>query len=133
MVANNLGQYSKAQVLWNGQLLAEEASVTLKRASNAQQVKTVAKGFAGMTVGAAMTSGTVSNAVPSSGFELDPGPFINQVLQGQLTIIIGDPSEQQFALTVNAFITDDNFSHAVDANSKLDFDFIAQPGDWVAC
>ena len=130
MPASNLGQYSRALVYWNGQLLTEESSVSVKRASNSQIIKTTVKGFAGMKQGAPMVNISVSNAVPSSTYEMDPGIFINQTLQGQVTIVIGDPSKQQKSLTVNGFITDDNFSDAVDTPSKLEFDIVAQPGQW---
>lgn len=123
----NLQQYAKATLYWNGSPLAEEASVTIKRASNAQIVKTVAKGFAGMSQGAPMVNISVSNAVPSAGFEMDPGDFIMQNLVGQLTVVLGDYS---LSLTANGFITDDNFSHAVDTASKLDFDFVTGPVLW---
>jgi hypothetical protein len=124
---SNLQQYAKCTILWNGNLLSEEASVTLKRASNAQIVKTVAKGFAGMSKGAVMVNISVSNAVPSAGFELDPGDFIMDNLVGQITLILGDYSLE---LTANGFITDDNFSHAVDTASKIDFDFVTGPCKW---
>jgi hypothetical protein len=124
---SNLQQYAKATVLWNGAILSEEASVSIKRASNAQVVKTVAKGFAGMSQGAAMVNISISNAVPSSGFEMDPGDLIMNNLIGQLTVILGDYS---LSLTANGFITDDNFSHAVDTASKLDFEFVTGPAKW---
>lgn len=123
----NLQQYAKATLHWNGSALAEEASVTIKRASNAQIVKTVLKGFAGMSQGAPMVNVSISNAVPSAGFEMDPGDFIMNNLIGQLTIILGDYSLQ---LTANGYITDDNFSHAVDTASKLDFEFVTGPIKW---
>lgn len=122
----NLQQYAKATLYWNGSLLAEEASVTIKRASNAQIVKTVAKGFAGLSQGAPMCNVSISNAVPSAGFEMDPGDFINQNLVGQLTVIIGDSLQG----TANCFITDDTFSHAVDTASKLDFEVVTGPFSW---
>ena len=125
----NLQQYAKATLYWNGSLLAEEASVSIKRDSNAQVVKTVAKGFAGLSQGAAMTTISISNAVPSAGFEMDPGDFIMNNLVGQLTIILGESSLE---LTANGFITSDNFSHAVDTASKLDFEFVTGPTKWQA-
>lgn len=121
----NLDLYSKATVYWNGQLLSEESSVTIRRMSGAQQVKTVAKGFAGMSPGSPMIEVTVSNAVPSSDFELNPGQTIQQNEVGELTVFAAGRT-----LTTKGFIIDDNFSHAVDTASKLDFTFNGQFADW---
>ncbi len=123
----NLQQYAKAELHWNGKVLSEEASVTIKRASGAQIVKTVAKGLAGLSPGSPMVNISISNAVPSAGFEMDPGEFILNNLIGQLTIILGHFSLQ---MTCNGFILDDSFSHAVDTASKLDFEFISGPARW---
>lgn len=139
---SNLVQYAKALVSFNAQsgnngapgssnafsgVLAEEASVTVKRTSNAQQVKTVAKGFAGMSQGAPMTEIDVSCSVRSSGFELDVGDYILNNLVGQLVITLGDTAE---TFTCNGFFTSDNFSHAVDTASKYDFTFVGGPTQW---
>jgi hypothetical protein len=124
--------YSSVSVYITGVgLLTEEASVTMKRASNAQIVKTVAKGFAGVSRGAAMTTITVSSAVPVLGFEFDPSTYLkfNSVVQFQL--VLGDPDHgASKQCTMNGFIIDDDISHAVDANSKLDFTFITGPVVW---
>lgn len=122
---SNLQKYTNAIISWNGVTLSQESSVTVKRTSNSQAVKTVALGYAGESPGAAMTEITVSSAVPSSDFELDPGQFINAVEQGELSVFAAGRT-----LTVQGFIIDDNFSHAVDTESKLEFNFRGGPSFW---
>lgn len=118
----NLQQYSRAIVYINSSVLSEEASVTVKRSSGSQPVKTVAKGYAGESPGSPMTEITVSNAVPAIGFEFDPGQFINLVEVVEISIVTADST-----LTVKGSIIDDNFSHAVDSEAKLEFNFRGGP------
>lgn len=122
---SNLQNYTKATVTWEGALLTEESSVTVQRMSGAQQVKTVAKGFAGPSPGAPMMTIQVSNAVPSADFELNPGQAIKLNTIGEITIFAAGRT-----LTTKGYIDGDNFSHAVETASKLDFTVIAQYADW---
>ena len=121
----NLGLYTKALVYWNGKQLTEETSASVSRETNAQIVKTVAKGLAGVSPGAAMITVSVKNAAPSTDFELNPGPFMGGLQVGELTIFAAGRT-----LTSKGFILKDNFSHAVDSASELDFDFTGQFADW---
>ncbi|MDI3282114.1 hypothetical protein [Polyangium sp. 15x6] len=121
----NLQQYTKAVVYVNSSVLSEEASVTIKRTSGSQPVKTVAKGYAGESPGSPMTEITVSNAVPSADFELNPGQYINLLDIVEVTIFAAGRT-----LTVKGSIIDDNFSHAVDSEAKLEFNFRGGPSDW---
>lgn len=121
----NLQQYSKAIIYVNSNVLSEEASVTIKRSSNSQPVKTTAKGYAGESPGAAMTEITVTNAVPAIDFEFNPGIFINELDNVELTIFAAGRT-----LTVIGSIIDDNFSHAVDSEAKLEFSFRGGPSNW---
>lgn len=121
----NLQQYSKAVVYINSSVLSEEASVTIRRTSGSQPVKTVAKGYAGESPGSPMTEITISNAVPAADFELDPGQFINLVSEVEISIFAAGRT-----MTVKGFIIDDNFSHAVDSEAKLEFNFRGGPAEW---
>jgi hypothetical protein len=121
----NLETYTKATVYVNSSLLSEEASVTIKRMSGAQPVKTTAKGLAGFSPGAPMMTISVSNAVPSADFELDPGPMIASIETVEVTIFAAGRT-----LTTKGAILDDNFSHAVETASKLDFEFTGQMAQW---
>jgi hypothetical protein len=121
----NLETYTKAVVYVNSSLLSEEASVTIKRMSGAQPVKTTAKGLSGFSPGAPMMTISVSNAVPSADFELDPGKMIEGVEIAEVTIFAAGRT-----LTSKGAILDDNFSHAVETASKLDFEFTGQFAQW---
>jgi hypothetical protein len=121
----NLQKYTKATVYWNGTLLSEESSVTVKRMSGAQPVKTTAKGFAGMSPGAPMMTVSVENAVPTADFELDPGAVMENLDDGELTIFAAGRT-----ITSKGFITEDNFSHAFESQSKLSFEFTGQFANW---
>lgn len=121
----NLETYTKATVYVNSSLLSEEASVTIKRMSGAQPVKTTAKGLAGFSPGAPMMTISVSNAVPSADFELDPGQMIADIETVEVTIFAAGRT-----LTTKGAILDDNFSHAVETASKLDFEFTGQMAQW---
>lgn len=123
---SNLQNYTKAVVYINGALLTEESNVTVKRESGGNAVKTVAKGYAGRSPGAPMTTITVKNAVPSLEFELNPGQFINNSESCEISIFAAGRT-----LTLDAFIIDDNFTHGVDAAAELEFNAEGGPSDWV--
>jgi hypothetical protein len=117
--------YTLALVYVNGSLLAEEADVSVDRDARAQEVATVAKGFAGLSPGAAITKIDVTNAVPSAGFELNPGAFIKQLAVVELTILAAGQT-----LTAKGFIPQDTFQHGVSKEASLRFAFIGEPVDW---
>lgn len=117
--------YTKAQVYINSGLLAEEASVSVKRISGAQVVKTVAKGLAGMSPGSPMMEVSIKSAVPSADFELNPGSFIKSLGIAELTVFAAGRT-----LTTKCFITEDTFAHAVDNESTLDMSLICEFADW---
>lgn len=117
--------YTLAEVYVNGRKLLEEASVKVTRDPKAQPVNTVARGFAGMSPGAKELMITVESAVPAADFELNPGPFIKTMEPIKLTIFAAGRT-----LESNGFITKDDFSHAVNSEAKLSFDFLGEFADW---
>jgi hypothetical protein len=121
----NLERYAKATILINSQVLAEAASVTVKRMTNSQMVETIAKGYAGESPGASRTEISVSNAVPRADFEYDPGKDMNGLDIVELTVLAAGK-----ALTTKGTILDDNFSAAVNSSVKLDFNFRGQFAQW---
>lgn len=123
---SNLQLYTLANVYVNGSLLAEEASVTVDRATNSQQVITVAKGYAGESPGAAMTELSVENVVPAADFELNPGKFM-----GSMQVVEFSAFAAGRTLTFKGFIVSDNFSHAANSASKLSFKARGSFSDWV--
>ncbi len=132
MAANVFGQYTRVTVAWNGQILFQESSVSMTQANHASPAKSVLLGFNGMTVGAGDITGKITNIVPSAGFEMDATPFINGVISGKITFSRGDPSTQIYTLTTNAWLTSSTLGHSVDANTSYEFDFMAQPAEWIA-
>ncbi len=114
--ASNLQLYTVAYIYINGSLLSEEASLTVDRVTNSQEVLTVAKGYAGESPGAAMTSITVDNAVPSGDFEFNPDSFMGAMQPVEIVVFAANKK-----LNFNGFIISDNFSHAVNSASKLTF------------
>lgn len=122
----NVQTYTKAVVYINGNLLTEESNCTVKRESGGNAVKTVAKGYSGRSPGAPMTMITVKNAVPSADFEFNPGAFINNTVEVEVSVFAAGKT-----LTVVGFIISDNFQHGVDAAAELEFEFEGGPSDWV--
>lgn len=108
-----------ASVYVNGTLLTEECNVTIKRIGGGIVVKTVAKGYAGRSPGAPMTMITVRNAVPAADFELNPGQFINQTGEVEVSVFAAGKT-----LTVVGEIIDHNFDDvAKELSNLLRFDF----------
>lgn len=121
----DLQLYTKASIYKDGSLLSEEADLTVKRMTGAQVAKTVAKGFAGLSPGAPMIQISVTNAVPATDFEYNPGSNMANLDVVEITVFAAGRT-----LTSKGFITDDNFSHAVETPSKLSFEFTGQFADW---
>ena len=129
-----LQQYSGAEVYFNGLKLMEEAQVSISRNTHASKIATLARGFAGIIDGASDMEINVSNAVPGVGFELNPGAFMNLkkekgdgggIPRFEITIIAAGRT-----LTTVGQIMSDNFDHAVNSASKLDFVAVCDPADW---
>ncbi len=118
--------YAQAAVLVDGLFLTQESSVQVARATNSQPVNTVALGYAGESPGAAMVEITVSSAVPSADFELNPGKFMKRLQEVELGIL--GPGGKQ--LNARGFIISDNFQHAVNSASSLEFSFRGKMKDW---
>lgn len=122
---SNLQLYTLAYVTVGGALLTEEASVSVTRRTNSQQVTTVAKGYAGESPGAPNCEIQVTNAVPAADFELDPGPFMKSLQVVEIGLIAAGKQ-----ITVKGFIVEDTFKHSVNAESTLDFSFRGRFPDW---
>ncbi len=118
-MAANQQLYSLIYASVNGALLTEHISVEVRRLTDAQVIKTVAKGFAGVSPGAPWCSIDIMNALPSVAFELDPGPFMKALQSVEIAL--------QLAGTIGVskgFILEDSMSHAVDSPAKLSFKYI---------
>jgi hypothetical protein len=117
--------YSLAYVLVDGAILTEEASITVNRATNSQVVNTVAKGYAGESPGAANCEISVTNAVPSSDFEMNPGKYMKGLKEVEIGVLVAGKQ-----LTARGFIISDSFKHSVNNESSLDFSFRGSFADY---
>lgn len=122
----NLQVYAVAYVTVNGKLLTEHANCTLSRHSNANPVRTVAKGYAGVSQGAADCTISVTNAVPSADFELEPGDIIEGLQVAEIGVI-GPGGKTAVS---KGFIMSDTFTHGVGAEATLSFEFHGQYPTW---
>lgn len=122
-MASNLQLYSKIFAYVNGKLLGQSNSITLNFKSNAQAINTIPYGFQGMSFGSAHIEFSIDNVVPSSGFELDPAPFIGQLKPVE---IVFDSASSN--LRIHGFITDSNFSQSTDSPIKLSFNGMGEFG-----
>lgn len=109
--------YTLLFVAVNSTLLAEEQQVDLTRTSNAQRVMTVAKGFAGLSPGAALLEVDVKNAIPSGGFEFDAGPNIAGLIPIDVQVI----GPGGTSLKHKAFVERDSIRHGVNQEASYDF------------
>lgn len=107
-----LETYTDARIDIRSSMLTEEASITLDRQSGAQRVFTVPKGFAGVSPGARLMELTVDNAVPSTGFEYDPGDDMEGFIEVPLTIYAAGKT-----LTTTGYVESDSFKHAVNSEA----------------
>jgi hypothetical protein len=117
--------YTTAEIYVDGAKLTEEAQIAVNRKTNSQAVTTAAKGYAGESPGAPTTEITVTNAVPGADFELNPGPFMQQLKVKEFTFFAAGRT-----LTFKGFMIEDNFTHAVNTESKLEFRARGEFADW---
>jgi hypothetical protein len=117
--------YSLASVYVDGKLLTEEGSVKVSRSTGSNVVTTVHKGYAGESPGAATLSIEVENAVPSADFELNPGPYMQNLAVAEITLFAAGKT-----LTAKGFIVEDSFSHSVGGAASLSFSFRGSFADW---
>ncbi len=118
-------QYTQVESYINGKKLAENMSVKLSRTTKAQVVETIARGFAGVSIGARSISVTLENGVPSADFELDPGAFMKNLTVVELTLFAAGRT-----LTSRGFIIEDDFSGSVNSPSGLSFSFVGEFAEW---
>jgi hypothetical protein len=120
-------EYALAYVEVDGVLQLEEADVTINRDPKLLPQYTVAKRLAGVSPGAGETMIDVQSAVPVGGFETDPGKyFVDGPKRCQVRIVAGLQS-----MTVDGWITKDNFRHGVNKEATINFSGIFELGKWV--
>ena len=114
--------YTLIGVYVNGALLAEEGTVSIDVDSRAQEVNTVAKGFAGLSPGAAKIMVRVDNAIPAAAFEVNPGKYLQSLQVVEFTFFAAGAT-----LTTKGFITKYSISHGVNSDAKLSFEAECEP------
>lgn len=124
-MAGNLQNYTLCHVHVDGALLTQASSISIARKSGNQPVHTIVEGFAGMSPGSAMMEVSIESAVPSADFELNPGLGLVQMRVYEFMFFSAGRT-----LTAKGYITDDNFTAAVDSPSKLSLTVVAQWADW---
>lgn len=126
-MATNLQLYTLIYCTVNGALLTEHMSVEVHRMTDAQVIKTVGKGFAGVSPGSLWCSIDIKSAIPSADFELDPGPFMKALQSVEIGLQLA--SKQGIS---KGFILEDTMSGAVDAPSGLNFKYVGTFPDFSA-
>src|SRR6266404_659968 len=112
-MAGNLVLYSLAFITFEGSLLAQEASCSIRRTTGSQPVGTVALGYAGESPGMAMCEIEIESAVPIAALEIDP----TKVMQGLIPVEIGVVMAGKVAKS-KGFIHEDDYRHALNQESK---------------
>jgi hypothetical protein len=117
--------YSSSAVYINNSQLTENASVTVDRESGMQRVLTIAKGFAGVSPGARLAMVTIKNAVPSVGFEFDPGNVMEGLIPVAVSVFAADAT-----FITRGFVEKDTFVHAVNSEATQDITFVCEYGQY---
>lgn len=120
-------QYTITESYWNGSKLTESTTVKVSRMSNAQIIETIARGFAGISPGAARIEVTIDSAMPAADLELNPGPFIKKNEAGELTLYASGRT-----LSSKGFMMSDDVSGGVNSPSTISFTFIGEYAEWEA-
>jgi len=116
MAHDFLQLYSTAILYVNSSVLTEEYELAIDFLSNSNPVDTVGIGYAGDVSGPKRCEITVTNAVPSTGFELDPLRFIAVTQELSFSIFAAGN-----VLAFNGFIESSNFASAVNTSARLSF------------
>ena len=121
----DLKLYSNAELFVNGTFLAEEASVSVKKASGLNPVFTVGNGFAGMTQGAPTIEVSVESAVPSADLEFarDSYMLVGEVVEVRIVMANRESN-------IKGFVTEASYTHSVNDSSKLSMTFMCRFGEF---
>lgn len=119
--------YANAYVTFNGEIMAEEASVSVELKSGLNPVFTVSAGLAGMSQGAATVEISVEEAVPSAGFDINPGRYM---ITGEVVEVGIITAGHQAVFP--CFLTDATFSHSVNDASKMSMKFTGRFAEFEA-
>lgn len=107
-------KYSAGFVTMSNALLAEAASITIRKNPAINPVLTLALGWAGFSIGAASCEMTIETAVPAADFEVNPDKFM---VTGKLVEIGAVMANRQ--MTGKMVITGADYSVAVNQEARL--------------
>jgi hypothetical protein len=117
-------KYDRVVVYINGQLMAEEATVSMKFISGLSKVKTVVKGFAGVCKGSEEVDISMSSAIPVDGFEFMPA----SLPQGTVINVAAYTASKTYS--ADAIVMGYDISHSTDDHAKISLDIAGQYQDW---
>lgn len=120
MGQQNFTQYTLIYVALDGNVLTEEAKLNIKRSSGGKVVETMAMGFAGVSQGSPIVTGSVSNMIPLAGLEFDAGPYIASLTPISMKVVLSNG----LGMVFQAVILDDDASHGVGQAAGYSFNFI---------
>jgi hypothetical protein len=117
--------YSNAYVTMDSAVLTEAGSIRIHKNPNLNLVSTLAKGLAGVTLGAGMCEITVETAVPSADFEVNPDPFMIVGKQVELGAVVAGRQMQS-----KMFITGSELSAGVGQPTNLTISLVGPLAPW---
>jgi hypothetical protein len=123
-MATAFKRYDRVIVYIGGQLLAEEASVTMKFNSGLNKVQTVVKGFAGVSKGSEEVDISISSAIPTDGFEFLPAALP----QGTVINVAAYTGSKTYS--ADAIVMSYDVSHSVNDHAKISLEIAGQYQDW---
>ncbi len=118
--------YTLLYATLKGALITEAGSIEITRDLKASDVETLAKGWAGLTPGAAVCDLRIKNAVPSADFEIDAGKYMKAYEVAEICVL--GPGGKQ--LVVDCFFLSDSLSSSVNNPTNLDFTLRGPFADW---
>jgi hypothetical protein len=111
---SNFQIYSNATVQLDGQLLTEEATVSIDKKSGVNPVMTQHWGFAGVSQGAQVSEVAIECAVPTTNFDFDVDAYIKSTQVVEVTIMMANQKT-----VCQGFITDCTYSHSVNKEAQM--------------
>lgn len=117
--------YSNCYVTMDSAVLSEAVSIRINKNPNLNPVSTLALGFAGITLGAAMCEVTLETAVPSADFEVNPDKFMRTGRLVELGAVMASRQMQ-----TKMFVSGAEYGAGVNQASSLSITLIGPMSDW---
>jgi hypothetical protein len=117
--------YTNTYVTFDSAVLSEATSVKINKNPSLNSVATLAKGFSGINLGAAMCEITVETAIPSADFEFNPDAFMT--IGKQVTVGVVMANRQMAA---KMFISEADYNAGVNQAASLSIKLIGPLAQW---